>query len=231
MLKRRIAFIHTSPAALEPLKHFYTEAAPEMELTNLLDDGILRLFAAKNYGVAERRLIEMTKAARAAYDAELIMVTCSSVPKATLDELRRTSDVPVLKVDEPMAHRAVRAGAKIGVLATFPPTIEPTSNLLKDTAARLNTNIDIQTHVLPQAYDALLAGDFETHDAHLLKAIDHLVNQHVDVVVLAQVSMARIIKRLDGKFDVPVLSSLHTSLTAIREALDGKQKEKDAASV
>ena len=220
MLKRRIAFVHTSPAALEPLKHFYAEAAPEMEITNLLDDGILRLFSAKSYDVAERRLMEMARAARDAYDSELIMITCSSVTKAILDQLRRTCDVPILKIDEPMARQAVQAGTKIGVAATFPPTIEPTCKLLADTAAQSGKAIDIVTHVIPDAYQALLAGDFATHDAQLLGAIDHLVSQQVDAVVLAQVSMARIIKQLDGKFNVPVLSSLHTSLTAIRETLD-----------
>ena len=222
MLKRRIAFIHTSPAALEPLKHFYGEAAPEMEVTNLLDDGILRLFAAKNYSVAEQRLTEMVRAARESYDTELIMITCSSVPQATLEQLRRTCDAPILKIDEPMAHLAVGAGNKIGVAATFPPTIEPTCKLLNDTAAQSGTIIDILTHVMPDAYEALLAGDTKTHDAQLLEGIKHLVDRQVDAVVLAQVSMARVIKQLDGKFNVPVFSSLHTSLMAIRDTLEKK---------
>jgi Asp/Glu/hydantoin racemase len=72
---------------------------------------------------------------------------------------------------------------------------------------------------VPDAYDALLAGDFQTHDARLLEGISHLVEQHVNAVVLAQVSMARIMKQLNGKFQVPVLTSLHTSLSAVRETL------------
>jgi hypothetical protein len=37
--------------------------------------------------------------------------------------------------------------------------------------------------------------------------------------VLAQVSMARVLPKLDGRAKVPVLSSLHTSLEAVRAAL------------
>ena len=44
MNKTKIAFIHTSPAAIGPLMQFYGEAAPDLEITNLLDDGLLRLY-------------------------------------------------------------------------------------------------------------------------------------------------------------------------------------------
>lgn len=219
MSKRKITFIHTSPAALDPVKNFYAEAAPELEVTNLLDDGLLRLLAAKNYEVAEGRLSEMVKAACNSYEADLIMITCSSVTQGMVEQLSRVSEVPILKIDEPMAREAVKAGERIGVAVTFAPTIEPTSKLLRDTATRTHAWIEIVTHVVPGAYDALLAGDFQTHDARLLEGINYLVDQNVSAVVLAQVSMARIVKHLDGKFQVPILTSLHTSLSAVRETL------------
>jgi aspartate/glutamate racemase len=54
----------------------------------------------------------------------------------------------------------------------------------------------------------------------LLAAIEELAKRQVSVIVLAQVSMARILPRIDGRIKVPVLSSLHTSLDAIRAALN-----------
>jgi hypothetical protein len=42
----------------------------------------------------------------------------------------------------------------------------------------------------------------------------------VSVIVLAQVSMARILPKVGGRVGVPVLSSLHTSLDALRGAFD-----------
>ncbi|MBA2646219.1 MAG: Asp/Glu racemase [Pyrinomonadaceae bacterium] len=219
MSKRKITFIHTSPAALNPVKNFYAEAAPELEATNLLDDGLLRLLAAMNYDVVEDRLSEMVKAARDSYEADLIMITCSSVTQAMVEKLSGACSVPILKIDEPMAREAVKAGGRVGVAVTFEPTIEPTSKLLRDTAARSRAEIEIVTEVMPDAYDALLAGDFHTHDALLLEGIGRLVDQNVNAIVLAQVSMARIMKQLNGKFQVPVLTSLHTSLSAVREML------------
>ncbi|MGH9842919.1 MAG: aspartate/glutamate racemase family protein [Blastocatellia bacterium] len=221
-MKRPIAFIHTSPAAIAPLVQFYSEAAPELEITNLLDDGILRLFAARHSEAAERRLAEMIGVAREAYGAEMALVTCSSVSGAMLEALRRAAGMPVLKIDEPMARQAVRMGRRIGVAVTFPPTLETTSQLLSDAAAEAGTEVEIVAEVAPEAYQALLSGDHAAHDDLLLAAIKRLDAQNVDAIVLAQVSMARLLPQLArraGEIKAPVLSSLTSSLAAIREAL------------
>lgn len=215
--KRRVAFIHTSPAAIGPLMQFYTADAPELEITNLLDDGLLRLLAAKNQRVARQRLAEMLRAAVETYDAELAMITCSSVPKEMADSLAGDFSLPVLKIDYPMARAAVRAGRRVGVAATFRPTLGPTAKLLRLAAA--GNDIEIVEQVAPEAYTALLANDTATHDRLLLEAVARLAQQNVNAIVLAQVSMARVLPQLEGRFKVPVFSSLHTSLSAIREAL------------
>lgn len=217
--KRRVAFIHTSPAAIGPLMQFYGESAPELEITNLLDDGLLRLLSAQNLSVARRRLSEMIGVAGETYNAELALITCSSVPKEMAEGLASDFRMPILKIDYPMARRAVRAGRRVGVAATFPPTLGPTSRLLSEAAAEAGIEIEIVRQVSPEAYTALLANDTATHDELLLAAIEQLQSQDVAVIVLAQVSMARILPRLDGRVSVPVLSSLHTSLDAVREAL------------
>jgi aspartate/glutamate racemase len=220
-VKRKIAFIHTSPAAIGPLMQFYAESAPELEITNLLDDGLLRLLASKNITQAEHRLGDMIGAARLAYGSELAMVTCSSVSKEMIKDLSSTVDIPLLKIDYPMARKAVEMASRIGVAVTFRPTLETTSNLLNDAAAEAGRAIEILPEIVEEAYDALLAGDHASHDDMLLAGINRLAEQKVEVVLLAQVSMARILPRLAGRVPVPVLSSLSTSLMAIREALNG----------
>jgi glutamate racemase len=217
--KRSVAFIHTSPAAVGPLMQFYSEAAPELEVTNLLDDGLLRLLAAGRGEDVRRRLSEMLRAAAETYGPELSMVTCSSVSKEMVDSLARDFPFPVLKIDYPMARRAVSAGRRIGVAATFPPTLVPTSRLLREAAAEAGAEIEIVEEVAPEAYKALLAGDTATHDELLAKAVENLQNRDISAVVLAQVSMARTLPLISAGARVPVLTSLHTSLEAIREAL------------
>jgi glutamate racemase len=217
--KRSVAFIHTSPAAIGPLMQFYAEAAPELEITNLLDDGLLRLLAAGRGEDVRRRLQEMLRSAAETYRPELSMVTCSSVPREMTESLARDFPFPVLKIDYPMARRAVRAGRRVGVAATFAPTLVPTSRLLREAAAEAGVEIEIIEEVAPEAYTALLANDTATHDELLSKAVESLQSKDVSAVVLAQVSMARTLPLIERTARVPVLTSLHTSLEAVREAL------------
>jgi len=219
MEKRRVAFVHTSPAAVGPVAQFYKEAAPEFEVTNLLDDGLLRLLAEGEVATVERRMADMIGAAADTYGAEAAMVTCSSVPLESVEKLAASAGLPVLKIDYPMARRAARAGRLIGVAATFPPTLGPTGRLLAEAAREAGTEIEIVEDVTPDAYEALLSGDAERHDRLLLEGIARLEAKGVSVVVLAQVSMARVLPAAEGRFRVPLLTSLHTSLEALRAAL------------
>lgn len=218
MEKRKVAFIHTSPAAVGPLMKFYTEAAPELEITNLLDDGLLRLLAAQDLATAQGRLTDMVRVAAETYGAEAAMVTCSSVSKEMVERISEGFGLPLLKIDYPMARQAVRAGRRVGVAATFRPTLGPTRKLISEAAEEAGAEIEIVEELAPEAYDALLAGDAERHDELLLASVSRLEARDVSVVVLAQVSMARVLPKINGRVGVPVLSSLHTSLDAIREA-------------
>ncbi len=223
MEKRKVAFVHTSPAAVGPLMQFYAEAAPELEITNLLDDGLLRLLASKEYDTAEARLADMLRVAADVYRAEAAMVTCSSVSKEMVARIAEGFPLPVLKIDYPMARRAVAAGRKVGVAATFPPTLGPTRRLIEEAAREAGAEVEIIEEVAEGAYDALLAGDAERHDALLVETVSRLEARGVAVVVLAQVSMARVLPKLEGRAGVPVLTSLHTSLEEIRGALGQKR--------
>jgi Asp/Glu/hydantoin racemase len=135
------------------------------------------------------------------------------------ESLARDFPFPVLKIDYPMARRAVRAGRRVGVAATFPPTLVPTSRLLREAAKEAGAEIEIVEEVAPGAYAALLANDTKTHDELLAAAVENLQDKDVSAVVLAQVSMARTLPLIERTARVPVLNSLHTSLEAIREAL------------
>lgn len=218
-MKRTLTFIHTSPAAIAPLMQFYAKSEPEWEITNLLDDGILRFFKIGELGLVEERLREMLAAARTTYAAEAALVTCSSVSTAMIATLAENSPMPVVKIDQPMAELAVACGSRIGVAVTFPPTEAPTRSLLAQAAAALSRSVEIDVEIAPTAYDALLSNDLDTHDRLLIDACDRLVERGAEAIVLAQVSMARAEDRIRQRLSVPVFSSLSTSLEALRRVL------------
>lgn len=216
-MKHPIAFLHTSPAAIPPLMRFFDETAPEFEITNLLDDGLLRMLSAGRSEEAAARLREMLDTAQRYYGVRAAMITCSSVSTRMARDAAAHTSIPVLKIDEPMARAAVHAGRRIGICATFRPTVVPTSALLQEAARAAGREVELIPEIMEPAYEALLAGRFDEHDRILLGGVDRLAAQNVDAIVLAQVSMARVLSQAAARTSIPVLSSLNTSLDALRQ--------------
>jgi len=208
-MKHRVAFLHTSPPAIAPLMQFYSREAPEFEIVNLLDDGLLQHFREGESSAAESALLELVARVYTKYQVQAAMLTCSAVSAAMLRSLQQASPVPLLKVDVPMAAAAATLGRRIGVAYTFAPTLEPTTALF-------GSDVEVLPRLVTGAYEALLAGRMDEHDNLVLAGLETFL-PHAEVIVLAQVSMARVLPRLRADFPVPVLSSLETSLTALRK--------------
>lgn len=152
--------------------------------------------------------------------AGAVMVTCSSIG-AGVDAARMLFDFPVLRVDEAMADVAVKVGNQVGVVATLRTTLEPTIALIMRTAASQNLPVEIVPSLVPGAFEAVLAGDTERHDSLLIEALTDLRTK-VDVIVLAQASMARVVSRLQAGSGPPILSSPELALRHARAVLLGE---------
>jgi Asp/Glu/hydantoin racemase len=146
------------------------------------------------------------------------MVTCSSIG-AGVRVAQEVFDFPVLRVDDAMAEEAVRLGSTIGVLATLRTTLEPTVNLLRETAAAQARDIKIVRRLCDGAFDAVISGDNETHDDIVLAELARLTEQ-VEVVVLAQASMARVVACIPPEArKIPILSSPEFAVRHARAVL------------
>lgn len=219
MGRRKITLIHASRASVDPLNGYYPRQMPELDITNLLDDGIIGLFSVGDMGLAKRRLVDMIAVGREVYKAELALLACSAVPRDDLAELRASAEIPLLKIDEPMARAAIRAGRRIGVIVTFPPTQQVTHDLLRAAAGDAGCEIDMCDQLVPEALHALLRGDKATHDRLLTAAAEKLGCEGVDAIVLAQVSMGHLVPVLGKQTGLPIFSSLETSMAEVRRVL------------
>lgn len=138
--------------------------------------------------------------------ADYILVTCSSIGPA-VDAAAPLIGVPVLRVDQPMADRAVRTGRRIGVVATLRTTLEPTADLIARRAALAGRTVEVVPRLCEGAFEALMHGDTAEHDRRVAAALQELAAQ-VEVVVLAQASMARVLESAGApQPTVPVLAS------------------------
>jgi aspartate/glutamate racemase len=103
------------------------------------------------------------------------------------------------------------------LLVTFPPTLEVSRAQLDEAAREAGRSVEVVPRVVPDAYQALLAQDAATHDRLVMAAARELASEGIDVLVLAQVSMVRVLSELQASVKVPVLTSLQTSLEALRK--------------
>jgi Asp/Glu/hydantoin racemase len=214
-----LALIHTSPTLTPAFATLCREHLPEAKFFHIVDESLIQdtIRAGHLRKVTMRRLVDQIASAEDA-GADAVLVTCSSIgPAVTLAQ--QLFDFPVLRIDEAMAERAVRQAHKIGVLATLSTTLEPTMALLREKAAAAGREVELKECLCAAAFPAVLAGDTETHDRLLRKALTEDLDG-VDLIVLAQASMARVVDTLPlGAIKAPVLSSPALAVQHAREVL------------
>jgi Asp/Glu/hydantoin racemase len=198
------------------------------KLFHMVDESLIQqtIRAGQLEKATVRRLIHHVESAVTA-GADVVLVTCSSIGPA-VDAARGLFDLPVLRIDERMAERAVSSGRRIGAIATLSTTLKPTVDLLRETAIRLGRDIEIEPCLCEGAFEAVLRGDTETHDRSVTTNLLQLAGR-VDVIVLAQASMARVAQSLPADAArPPVLSSPELAMKQAREALDALESRKSA---
>ena len=207
MQKKRLFLIHTSATLVPLFQQLCAEKLTGVDIFNIADDSLIKDCIARNQltpANSRRVLGHIISAADGG--ADQIMVTCSSIGPA-VESAAQFVSVPVLRVDQPMADRAINTGSRIGVVATLPTTLRPTADLVQRRADKAGKAISLSPILCGGAFEALMCGNAAAHDAMVSKAILDLASK-VDVIVLAQASMARAVAALpDDASRPPILSS------------------------
>ena len=207
MKHKTLGLVHTSATLVPLFAQLCKQRLPNVEVFNIADDSLIKDVIRRGELTARtaRRAVEHIASAEAA-GADYILVTCSSIGRA-VETAASLCAVPVLRVDQPMADKAVQTGRRIGVVATLPTTLEPTADLIQRRAQKAGRQVEVKSRLCAGAFDALMGGDAARHDAMVAAALREL-SQQVEVVVLAQASMARVVEGLaEAEKRVPILAS------------------------
>ena len=207
MNRKKLGLVHTSATLVPVFAQLCKDKLPGVEVFNIVDDSLVKSIIASGHLTAQisRRVAGYLESAELA-GADYIMVTCSSVGPA-VEAGAKLTGVPVLRVDQPMADRAVATGPRIGVVATLRTTLEPTADLIQRRAGAAGKQIELTSRLAVGAFEALMSGDAAKHDALVADALKEL-SQQVDVIVLAQASMGRVVDTLAAADRrVPILAS------------------------
>jgi Asp/Glu/hydantoin racemase len=207
MNQKTLALIHTSATLVPVFAQLCKAKLPHVTTFNIVDDSLVRAIGVKGGitpDIAGRVAAYIGSAASG--DADFILVTCSSIGPA-VEAAAGSVKVPVLRVDLPMADLAVATGRRIGVIATLSTTLDPTADLVRRRAALAGKPIELTSRLCDGAFEALMAGDPAKHDALVGAALQEL-SAEVDVILLAQASMARVVETLPAaSHRIPILAS------------------------
>ncbi|GAB3266227.1 aspartate/glutamate racemase family protein [Alteromonas gracilis] len=166
------------------------------------------LLARARAGSDRRELEPEVRSALAALTAdgvEAVVCTCSTLGPIA-------EQLGALRIDRPMMAEAVRGGSRVGVVLTLESTMEATLDLLEEEARRHQRDPVTEVRVVPGAWDAFASGDVEGCHALVADTIRELA-EHVDLIVLAQASMAGATDLLLD-LPVPVLASPRLAVEA-----------------
>ena len=216
----RIALIHAVATAIPPIQHAFKEGWPAATLSNLLDDDLMPAYTREGGltpHVTERICALALYAARTGADG--ILFTCSVFPQAE-DMAKQLVRVPLLKPDEAMIAAALDAGSRIGVVATNPPAAPAAAAQIEASAKVRGIAIQIVQSVAEGAFAIGNAGDRITHDRMVVEAAERIADR-VDVLCLAQVSMALARGAVQATVKVPVLTSPATAVARLKRLLGG----------
>ena len=219
--KPLIALIHSTRLVVDPVHQVVASQCPDAEIIHIVDEGILKVL----FGLGEineritgwlGRLVDSAVGT----GADMAVLSCSSLSPA-VNDVREKVSIPVLKIDEPMAEQAVRTTDRIGLVATNHTTPKPSTMLIEEVAERFGKKVTVVPRVQADAFLKLSNGDVDGHDNVVVKAVEELL-QETDVVILAQISIARVKDKLDEKTKARVYSSLDFIGPKINEILSRK---------
>ncbi len=184
----KLVIFHPSKHLVSTVDALIKKRAPGVQFTNVVRENLLD--EAIENGITDNVIkeIENVVSSMPSGDDYVMLCTCSTL-SGTTEEIGRAQGKTVLRIDRPMAERAVEIGGKIGIVAALKSTMKPTENLLKQVAKEKGIPVDTTPLLVSGAWDKKKAGD----DKGYIDIIRKYLNEHsdkYDVIVLAQASMA-----------------------------------------
>jgi len=217
MSSPRIALIHATPVAIDPIVDAFKRLWPEARTTNLLDDSLSADLAADGR-ITPKMIDRFVTLARYMHGcgADAILFTCSAFGPA-IEAAQAALKIPVLKPNEAMLDEALDAGTRIGLLATFVPSIPALKAELEQMAQQRKLKVDIKTQAVPTALTALHAGRAAEHDRLIAQAADEL--GVCDALILGQFSMASAAALIPDRPERKVLTSPVSAVMHLKRML------------
>ena len=207
----RIALIHAVTVAMAPVHESFRQLWPEAECVDILDTSLSR-DRERDGRLTEAMVDRFLLLAKYAEDhgAGGILFTCSACGEA-IEAAAATSPMPVLKPNEAMFEAALAAGERLGMLATFEPSVAGMEEEFRTIAGK---KAALESFCVPGAMKALQAGDGAEHDQLVAIAAPRFAD--CDAVLLAHFSTSRAAAAVKAAVRCPVLTAPGAAVTKLK---------------
>jgi hypothetical protein len=180
------------------------EMAPDLVVRHCVHEDLLAEARRTGLTSALARRVRDAVLTAASEPGTFVVCTCSTIGECAE---RANEDRPgvVMRIDRPMAERAVVLGQRILIAAALESTLEPTRRLVEDAARAAGRKVRTDLLLCEGTWAHFERGDSEGY----LRTIAEALRQDArdaDVVILAQASMAGAAS-LCTELGTPVLSS------------------------
>lgn len=210
----RIALIHATRVAINPIETAAKKLWPEAEMITILEEGLSadRQKTAELTVGLQDRIVGLTKYAESA-GSDGILFTCSAFGQA-IEDAAEHCPIPVMKPNEAMFNRAFTHGDQIAMIYTFPPAAPGMEEEFRDAAIAKGAKATLTVYLSEGALDAKRAGDDMTHDRLIGETAAGIAD--ADVILLAQFSMAGAAGEVRKHTNIPVLTSPEAAISELR---------------
>ena len=210
----RIALIHALGHSVAPINEALAREWPQALRMNLLDDSLSGDLARGGRGLDAAMHERFQRLAQYAVDcgAQGILFTCSAFGPCIEAVARRHVGIPVLKPNEAMIDEVAQGQGRLGLIATFAPT-------LASMPPEFPRGTAIEPALAEGALDALNAGDTQQHDALIAAQAAALSKRGCTRIALAQFSMARARAACETASGLPVLTTVDSAVRALRRRI------------
>jgi Asp/Glu/hydantoin racemase len=211
----RIALVHALAHSIAPVNTELDRAWPGCSRMNLLDDSLSADLATSGARLDDAMTNRFFALADYALSTGVhgILFTCSAFGPCIEAVARRWPGIPVLKPNEAMIADAVGIGRRIGLIASFAPT-------LASMPAEFPSRVTVLPMLADGALEALAKGDAPTHDRLVVEAAQRLATNECDAIALAQFSLARAAPEVARAVGVPVLTSVGSAVRLLRRRVE-----------
>ncbi len=209
----RIALIHALSHSVPPINAVFESQWPRAVRMNLLDDSLsadLARSGALDEDMHQRFSALSTYALSTGADG--ILFTCSAFGPCIERVAAAHPEIPIFKPNESMIGELQMGSGRLGLIATFEPTLRSMPNEFGD-------GVDLACALAVGALAALERGDTHEHDRLIAAQAVRLRDDGCTRLALAQFSMARARAACHEATGLEVSITVESAIRAIRRRL------------